>query len=149
MSGQGPRAGSDEVPPIPDLRRRSRRFRFPKAARLSHSADFQRVRNAGRSFHGRFIVLGILNIASDQPMLSPSRVGFITSRRVGPAVVRNRVRRRLREVVRRDRPRLRNGFLLVVVARASAAAADQTALERDWTVLARRAGVFLPPQPEP
>jgi len=85
------------------------------------------------------MVLGVLKLsASDEP----ARIGFITSRRVGGAVVRNGVRRRLRELVRASRPKLRRGVWLVLIARAKAAHADFSALEKEWTVLARRAGIF-------
>ena len=46
------------------------------------------------------------------------RVGLITSRRVGGAVARNRVRRRLREIVRRNQQALKGGIWFVVIARS-------------------------------
>jgi ribonuclease P protein component len=61
----------------------------------------------------------------------PPRVGFVVSRAVGPAVVRNRVRRRLREILRNHVPELPMGALLVVRANPSAAAADTAELRRD------------------
>lgn len=61
----------------------------------------------------------------------PPRVGFVVSRAVGSAVVRNRVRRRLREILRNHVPELPMGALLVVRANPSAAAADTAELRRD------------------
>src|SRR5215210_3944049 len=118
MTDEGRAGGGDERPtPGP---RHSSRFRFPKSARLTRTGEFQRVRNEGKSFHGRFIVLSVLNLALVQATapLPLTQIGFITSRRVGSAVIRNRVRRRLRELVRVNRPQLRDGFFLVLVARA-------------------------------
>jgi ribonuclease P protein component len=57
-----------------------------------------------------------------------TRCGFVTSKRIGNAVTRNRVRRRLREVVRRLLPRIAPGRDLVFVARPAAAQADLGAL---------------------
>ena len=70
------------------------------------------------------------------------RIGIVTSRRVGNAVVRNRVRRRLREIVRAARPRMIAGLWLVIVAKAPAAAAPFSALAEEWTQLARRGAIL-------
>jgi ribonuclease P protein component len=70
------------------------------------------------------------------------RVGLITSRRVGGAVARNRVRRRLREIVRRNQQALKGGIWFVVIAGRSAAQTRSAALEAEWLRLARRAGIL-------
>ena len=57
-------------------------------------------------------------------------------------MVRNRLRRRLREIVRRHQHELREGVWLVVVTRAAAARATSAELETEWLKLARRAGVL-------
>jgi len=72
-----------------------------------------------------------------------SKAGIITSRRVGGAVVRNRVRRRLREVLRLTRSRWAPGVWLVVVARSAAAKADFDELREEWLRLAKRSGILL------
>ena len=72
----------------------------------------------------------------------PPKLGLITSRRVGGAVQRNLVRRRLREAVRRDLPSVGFGWWMVIVARRAAASADFEALTREWRELAARAGVI-------
>jgi len=76
-----------------------------------------------------------------------ARVGIITSRRVGGAVVRNRVRRRFREIVRLHRPSLVANAWFVIVARQAAANAGFAELEGEWIRLARRAGLLLPSHP--
>jgi ribonuclease P protein component len=58
---------------------------------------------------------------------TPPRVGFVVSRAVGGAVIRNRVKRRLRHLVRERIAALPDGAMLVV--RALPAAADRTYLE--------------------
>src|SRR5438874_10283753 len=117
-------------------------LRFPKSARLTQASEFRRVKDKGESFHGRFMVLSVLKISESSESQQDARIGFITSRRVGPAVIRNRVRRRLRELARLSRPRLRGGFWLVLIARASAAKSDFQALERDWNTVTRRAAIL-------
>jgi ribonuclease P protein component len=73
----------------------------------------------------------------------PLRAGFITSRRLGSAVVRNRVRRRLREIVRKHQHHLQQDFWIVIIARGDAASMSYRALEDEWLRLARRASILL------
>jgi ribonuclease P protein component len=73
-----------------------------------------------------------------------SRFGIITSRRVGGAVDRNRVRRRIREICRLQRPSVAPGYLIVISAKSSAATAEYDALREEWLLLARRLSI-LPP----
>ena len=73
----------------------------------------------------------------------PWRAGFVTSRRLGGAVVRNRVRRHLREIVRRHQHELREGFWLVLIARHEAVTATYRILEHELLRLARRASILL------
>ena len=87
---------------------------------------------------GGLLMLGVLPVAEETAF----RVGLVTSKRVGEAVVRNRVRRRLREIVRRQQHGLARGFWLVVIARPAAAAASSGALEEEWSRLVKRAGLI-------
>jgi len=73
---------------------------------------------------------------------APWRAGFVTLTRLGGAVIRNRVRRRLREVVRQHQQDLRQGFWFVIIARYEAATASYGALEDEWLRLARRASIL-------
>jgi ribonuclease P protein component len=73
----------------------------------------------------------------------PWRAGFVTSRRLGGAVVRNRVRRHLREIVRRHQHELREGFWFVLVARYEAATAAYGVLEHELLRLASGASILL------
>jgi ribonuclease P protein component len=118
----------------------SLRLRFPKSARLSQAAEFARLRRDGRSFHGKLVVLSVLKAEPDMD----TRIGLITSRRVGGAVVRNRVRRRLREIVRAVLPRMSRGLLIVLVARAAAANADFADLRADVLALVQRSVILRP-----
>lgn len=118
----------------------SLRLRFPKSARLSRASEFARLKREGTSFHGKLIVLSVLNVEPD----TETRIGLITSRRVGGAVVRNRVRRRLREILRALRPQIRRGVHLVIVARAVAAKAEFATLRSDVLSQVQRSAILLP-----
>jgi ribonuclease P protein component len=66
------------------------------------------------------------------------RFGLVTSKRVGGAVIRNRVRRRMREICRLHRAILAPEWLVVVVAKPAAARATFSELRDEWLILARR-----------
>ena len=117
---------------------REPRLRFPRVARLALTAEFARVREEGRPVHGKTMLIGVLKNATE----SCSRVGIVTSKRVGSAVTRNRVRRRLREIVRHDRARFHEGMWLVIVAKVPASRVSFEVLREEWTQLAKRGGIF-------
>jgi len=112
------------------------RLRFPKSARLTQSAEFTRVRKAGRSFHGRYMILGVYRERASV------RFGLINSRRVGNGVLRNRLRRRLREMVRLSMPQVLPGLWIVLVIRAAAGRASWDALRAEYIALGTRAVIF-------
>jgi len=74
--------------------------------------------------------------------LPRSRFGFSTSKRVGKAVVRNRVRRRLKEVIRLRREDIPTGWDLVFIARPAIRRATYRQIERAVERVLRRAGLF-------
>jgi len=85
---------------------------FPKSVRLLKRVDFKRVERGGaRKVSEHFVVVARHN-SFDFP-----RLGTTVSRKVGNAVVRNRWKRRLREIFRRNRDAFPPGFDYVVIVR--------------------------------
>jgi ribonuclease P protein component len=120
--------------------RNSSKKSFPKTKRLKEPVEFGRVKSEGTAQRGRLLILGVL-VQQDEKLF---RAGFVTSKRIGGAVVRNRVRRRLRDIVRREQGRLRPGFWFVVIARPGAARATFEQLKDEWLRLAERASILAP-----
>ena len=112
-----------------------RRLRLGRAARIKQSRDFGLVRQRGER-----LALGCL-IAHWRrlPAESPSRVGVITGRKIGGAVVRNRARRLLRETFRVHQHDLAGPVDLVLVARASIVGKPFAAVEKDVLTTLRKA----------
>lgn len=81
------------------------------ALRLRGTGDIRRVLRAGPFRRSRRVVLYVA------PGVGPSRAGWVTGRRVGGAVARNRARRLLRESWRALAPKVEEGHDLVLVAR--------------------------------
>lgn len=89
---------------------------LPRELRLRHRKDFDAVFKNSRTWTDELLVLRALPNNLDH-----SRFGFVTSKRLGGAVVRNRVRRRLREIVREAG--VRPGHDIVLSAKTKATAA--------------------------
>lgn len=92
-----------------------RRHSYPKAARLRRRREFLRVQRTGRRIHTPSFVLVRQVGTSEQ-----TRLGVTVSSKVGNAVARNRIKRRVREVFRTRRSALRAGLDLVVIAKQGA-----------------------------
>ena len=98
------------------------RAAFPRRARVRKRADYVRIQSGGRRLSSPHYLLFSLP-AAGAPAGRPARVGVTVSKKVGNAVVRNRVKRWIRESCRRLGDTMPRGLDLVVVARPSAATA--------------------------
>lgn len=93
----------------------SRAASFPKHARLRKRGEYVRVQESGRRQHTTHFV--VLSAAATR---GGTRIGITVSSRVGNAVVRNRVKRIVREVVRCSWRRIESPADLVIIAKPSA-----------------------------
>ena len=105
--------------------------------RLRRSAEFDRVRSEGRSWQHPFVAMAVA-----PNTLGHNRYGFVASRRLGGAVVRNRVRRILREIVRLSAPRLKPGFDITFVARNAVVGQPYSKVMAALDELFRRANLW-------
>ena len=120
-------------------------LRFPRACRIKQGRDFARLKTQGRRQVCGCLILNWLPAgASGQP-----RLGVITSRRIGNAVVRNRARRLLREAWRQHQHGFAQAHEVVLVARQSIAGLSLASVERDYLTALRRAGLLKAHEPGP
>ena len=100
---------------------------------LKKNYEFRRLYSKGKSCANAYLVVYCRKNHSGR-----SRIGYTVSNKVGHAVVRNRIRRRLREIYRLHEDRFVPGYDIVVVARVRAVHSSYAVLERDFLRLAKK-----------
>ncbi len=103
---------------------------------LTKRPQYERVYKSGIARGNRYLV-----VKSLENGLACSRFGFSIRKIIGNAVERNRIRRRLREIIRtRD---IKPGWDIVIIARSKSVDADFHQLEKSMLELLNRAGLLL------
>ena len=112
-------------------------MKFSSALKLNHI--FRRLYSTQGFANGMLVLYARSN------RLGVNRVGITTGKKLGHAVVRNRARRRLREVYRLNEALFKPGYDIVVVARSRCVTADFQKLTNAYLSLAQKAGILLDP----
>ncbi len=110
-----------------------------RVERLRAASDFAAVRAHGRALHSATVTLSWLATTG-----ASNRFGFVVSKRVGNAVTRNLVKRRLRAIMDARKGLLLTNFDIVLLARPSAAQRPFAELTHDVERLLRRAHLLRP-----
>jgi len=111
---------------------------LPQQSRMRSPEEFRRTLRSGRRAGGAVVAGCLLLAAGPVSNEAEPKVGLVVSRAVGSAVVRNRVKRRLRELMRRRVASLPGGCLLVLRAHPAAAGARQADLAADLDLVLGR-----------
>lgn len=115
---------------------------FSKSLKLNHI--FRRLYNKGKSCANGYLVLYCRKNGTGE-----NRIGLTVSAKLGHAVVRNKIRRRLREIYRLNESKFQPGWDLVVVARGRAVDASYKKLEKSYLHLADKLGVLIDHEEDP
>jgi ribonuclease P protein component len=130
-AGEGAQAPHGQGPPetaaLTDVDQR-----LPKSRRIRKRAEYLRLQRRGRRRAGRCFV-----IITERRARGPSRLGITASRRVGGAVVRNRIKRLVREVFRRHQQKLTPAQDVLVLARTGAAEATYADVRQELCEMLR------------
>jgi ribonuclease P protein component len=113
----------------------SARLRFPRSSRMKLPGDFARAKAQGQRWVSGCLIANVLA----RPKGSASRLGVVTSRKIGDAATRSRARRLLRESFRLHQHDLARSVDLVLVARPSIAGRKFAEVERDFLRVLRQA----------
>lgn len=111
-------------------------MKFSKSLKLNHL--FRKLYRKGKSAAGKYLVLYCRRNGTQE-----NRIGLTVSAKLGHAVVRNKVRRRLREIYRLHEDRFQPGWDIVVVARSRAVGAPYKKLEKNYLSLADSLGLLV------
>ena len=111
-------------------------MKFSKSLKLNHV--FRRLYRKGNSAAGKYLVLYCRKNGSEE-----NRIGLTVSAKLGHAVVRNRLRRQLREIYRLHEDLFQPGWDIVVVARSRAVGAPYRKLEKNYLSLAKSLGLLI------
>jgi ribonuclease P protein component len=116
-------------------------YKFSKQSVLRKNKNFQTVYRHGKSYANRLAVLYVL----PQPKNTASRrrAGFVAGKKLGGAVVRNRVKRLMKEAYRLNQSRLVEGVDLVFVGRQGMVASNYQAAQKALLDLFGRARVLI------
>ena len=109
-------------------------MQYSTSLKLNHI--FQRL------YHTKGVADGYLVLYARRNRLGQNRVGITVSKKLGKAHIRNRVRRRFREVYRLNEDKFLPGWDIVVVARSKAVDAPFDKLARSYLSLAKKAGIL-------
>lgn len=112
-------------------------LRLPRARRVTRGRDFLRAKAEGRRLAVGCLALNWLDVSNGS-----SRLGVITSKRIGGAVVRTRARRLLREAFRRHQYRIARAVDVVLVARQSIVGLTFSGVESDFLTALKRADLL-------
>lgn len=94
--------------------------------KLKKNYEFKKVYSEGRYYVEKYVVMYI--IKNDSAL---NRVGFSVSKKVGNSVVRNRIKRLMKEAFRKSAGNTKLGYDMVFTARAGSGSADYSKIERN------------------
>jgi len=123
-------------------------MRFRSRQHLRRQADFAAIRSEGRRLFGAAFVFSWRRRPAESEFDLP-RFAVVASRRVGPAVVRNRLKRQLREIFRAHQGRFPAETDIIATLRPGAGKASFDNLEEAFLKAARKAGFSDSPPEAP
>ena len=113
-------------------------YKLSKQGMLHKNKNFQAVYRSGKSYANRMVVLYVLPNHTNA-----RRIGFAAGKKLGGAVVRNRVKRLLRESFRLNQSQIIEGIDLIVVARQAAVKSDRMTVTRAFLNLCNKAKILV------
>jgi len=105
---------------------------------MLQKSGFQKVYKKAKSHAEKSMVMLCIDNASKE-----NRLGVVASKKVGGAVIRNRARRRLKEMYRHYEENLCKGCDIILIARSGISTADYTALKASFVRLAKRHKIWV------
>lgn len=106
--------------------------------RLKKNKDFKITYHKGKAVGGQYVALYYYGSG-----METTRFGFSVSKKIGKAVVRNRIKRILREICRQNRVKVKNGFNIILTARPKIKGIKYGLVEQEIMHLLWKAGLLI------
>ena len=113
-------------------------YRLDKTRRIINNNEYRLVYKLGKYEVGRLCVLYRMPVAKQK-----TRIGFVTGKKVGGAVERNRARRLMKEVYRLNQHQIREGYHIVIVGRGPLKDATYERAEKEILYLLRKSKLLV------
>ncbi|HCX03341.1 MAG TPA: ribonuclease P protein component [Clostridiales bacterium] len=113
-------------------------FNLKKANVIKKNKDFKKVYKYGKSYADKNLVIFILKNRKNQ-----KRFGITTAKKINKAVVRNKIRRRLKEIVRKNIDNMIDGYDIVVMCRVKGMESSYNDLEKSFIKLTKKTKLYL------
>ncbi|MBO8159694.1 ribonuclease P protein component [Thermosyntropha sp.] len=104
--------------------------------RISKAGDYKRVYENGQRFSGKYVIIYI-----KENGLGYNRFGFVASKKIGSAVVRNKLKRQLRAIINNEKNNLKGNFDVVIVCRRNVDGCTFSILYKDVMKILKKAGL--------
>lgn len=111
-------------------------YKPSKAKILKKNKEFQKVYRSGKSYANKFLVIYVLFTDNNK-----NRIGFAAGKKLGNAVIRNRVKRLLREVYRQNKIENNCSRDIIIVGRNAAVKAKYGDIEKAYKEICKKANI--------
>lgn len=108
-----------------------------KEYRINSSRDYNNIYKNGKKVSGRYIIVYILDNECGF-----NRYGVVTSKKIGNAVVRNKVKRQLRSIIKGNFDNVKTSHDIVIVGRYKISGVKYDLLNKDFMIVMRKSGLW-------
>lgn len=115
------------------------KYTFKRSLRLCKKRDFQYVYKHGKSYVDYYSILYVFKSNDEKT----SRIGIAVGKKLGNAVVRNRIKRLMREVYRHNTFKIKNGFDLIWIARRPLVKSNINIFNKSFKRIFDKAKIFI------
>ena len=116
-----------------------KKYNFKRKRRLCKKSSFRHVYNNGISYVDYAGILYVLKTDDDQL----TKIAVAAGKRLGNAVIRNRIKRKMREVFRYEKSNIQNGYHIIWIAKKPLINASIVIFKKSFLKLCRKAGIII------